>query len=146
MKKLKEVKKKLKVWNKREFGNVNNIIMELENQLHQIDLLSETRQLDVEEKKERKLKKEEFWKYSRLVESVWRQKSRINWIKLGDRNTRFFQITANNSYRKNMIDSIKVGGRVIEEPELIKAAAVNYFRTCFVEEVKDRSKLGGGFL
>lgn len=81
----------------------------------------------------------------RQVENLWRQKSRVNWIKLGDRNTRFFQITAKNRYRKNLIDSIRVDGSFIEEPNLIKSAAVNHFNEGLKEEVRDRSLMEGIF-
>lgn len=74
---------------------------------------------------------------------MWRQKSRINWIKLEDRNTRFFHITSNNRYRKNLIGAIKVVERVIEEPNLIQLVVVNHFNECFKEEVRSRSKMEG---
>lgn len=55
----------------------------------------------------------------------------------------FFQIIANNRFRNTLIGSVKVERRVLEEPDLIKAAAVNYFRNRFKEDIVNTSTLVG---
>lgn len=70
VKKLKGVKKELKKWNKREFGNVNTRVQGIQNELHQLDILSETRCLNPDEKKKRGELKGELWTCSKLVESI----------------------------------------------------------------------------
>lgn len=43
----------------------------------------------------------------------WKQKSEIHWLQDGDRNTRFFHLAKSSIH--NHIDSIFVGGNIIEE-------------------------------
>lgn len=81
-----------------------------------------------------------------LSESLWRQKSRVAWLKLGDKNTRFFQVIANNRFKRNMVGSVKVNGRVLEDPKEIKEAVVVHFSNNFMEERSIRPKLGGVFI
>ncbi|GLT90583.1 hypothetical protein SLE2022_085080 [Rubroshorea leprosula] len=60
-------------------------------------------------------------------EALWRQKSRSNWVKLGDANTRFFHKIANGRKACNGIVGLSCDGQWVEEPELVKKAAVDYF-------------------
>lgn len=99
MQKLRAIKEKLKVWNMEDFRDVNVALQEKEAELLQFDLIVEGRQLNQEEKVLRCKAKTEFWRLSRLTETLWRQKSRLNWMKLGDKNTRYFQSIANNRFR-----------------------------------------------
>lgn len=81
-----------------------------------------------------------------MTESLWRQKSRVNWLKLGYKNTRFFQAIANNRYRRNMVGSVKAYGRLLEDPKDIKTTAVDHFSFNFTGERLIRPVLGGVFL
>lgn len=140
-KKLQAMKKRLRVWNKEEFGDINTKLQNLEQELHNLDIAMEGRQLTDAEKGARN----ELWAVSRMAESMWKQKSRVNWVKLGDRNTRFFQIVANNRFRRNIMGAVKVEGRMVEDPRDIKAEAVKYFESIFQEEHPCRNTLGGIF-
>lgn len=143
--KLKDVKERLKEWNKNEFGDINLKLSNSEKQLQVLDLVSEERQLNQNEKDLWTKTKADFWKYSKMAESIWRQKSRISWLKLGDKNTKFFQISANNRFRKNLIGSIRINGSLVESPTIIKQAAKNHFFNIFKESHKLRSNLNGIF-
>lgn len=132
------------MWNK-EFGDINGALQKCESDLHQFDVTAEERQLTEEEKAIRCKSRTDFWRLSRLSESLWRQKSRVNWLKLGDKNTRFFQVIANYRFKRNMVGSIKMNGRLVEEPGEIKEAAVSYFSSNFKEERRHRTILGGHF-
>lgn len=115
--KLRAMKDRLKLWNKQDFGDINCALQDTEAKLHHLDTLSEARQLNEEEKAMWCSLKSDFWRLSNLLESFWKQKSRINWLKLGDRNTRFFQISANNRFERNLVGSVRVNGRVFVEPD-----------------------------
>lgn len=144
LQKLRAIKAKLKTWNKEEFGDINCALHEIESELHQFDVLAEDRQLTADEKAAKCKSKSEFWRLSKLSESLWRQKSRVNWLKLGDKNTRFFQAIANNIFKRNMVGSILVNGRMLEDPLDIKEA-VDDFSSNFMEERVCRAVLGGDF-
>lgn len=48
-------------------------------------------------------------------EEYWSRKSRIEWLKYGDKNTKFFHAATVERKRQNRIDSlVKVGGDVCE--------------------------------
>ncbi|XP_058181333.1 uncharacterized protein LOC131299773 [Rhododendron vialii] len=141
LQKFRAIRNKLKVWNKEEFGDINTALQKKETELHQFDLVVEERELSTEEKALRCKAKTDFWRISRLAETMWRQKSRLNWMKLGDKNTRYFQAIANNRFRRNMVGSVLVNGRVLEEPLEIKAAAVEHFSNNFQEERRIRAVL-----
>lgn len=53
------------------------------------------------------------------VEERWRQRSRCNWLALGDRNTRFFHAMASSRLRNNMVFSIVEEGRTITDQQEI---------------------------
>lgn len=80
-----------------------------------------------------------------MREPFWRQKSMNRWIKLGDRNTKFFQISTNNRYMRNFIGIIEFEGVVYDDPVQIKQAAVKYFQNRFKNQVWSRPVLGGNF-
>ncbi|KAK3206447.1 hypothetical protein Dsin_020493 [Dipteronia sinensis] len=46
----------------------------------------------------------------RREDQTWRQKSRINWLKEGDKNTKFFDSVANGRRRRNLIDEMYFEG------------------------------------
>ena len=43
-------------------------------------------------------------------------------MKFGDRNTKYFHITASPRKRKNMISQIQEEGRILDEPDQIKGS------------------------
>lgn len=143
--KLRAIKDRLRVWNKEEFGNINCALEDTEAKLHHFDTLAEERQLNEEEKALRCSTKAEFWRLSKLSETLWKQKSRVKWLKLGDRNTRFFQVTANNRFKRNLVGSVSVNGVMVEDPGMIKDAAVEFFGNNFKEERRIRPVLEGVF-
>ncbi|RVW12516.1 hypothetical protein CK203_082429 [Vitis vinifera] len=91
--KMKEIKKKLKVWNKERI-------------------------LTVEEAELKKEAKDSCKKWVLLEEAHWRQHSREIWLREGDRNTGFFHRMASAHRRNNAMDRIKVNGEwLVEEQE-----------------------------
>ncbi|KAK3211669.1 hypothetical protein Dsin_016375 [Dipteronia sinensis] len=106
----------------------------------------------------------ELWKNLRREEQSWHRKSRVKWIKEGDRNTRLFHAVANERRRVNRIGEILInrasyfdlaqirdGGHLVMIKAII-ASIPNYYLSVFkipvsvvqsIEKIQ-RSLLWGG--
>ncbi|KAL9683157.1 hypothetical protein QQ045_014973 [Rhodiola kirilowii] len=115
---LSESAKELGIWGRKCFGNVNN----KEN----IQQLAITREVVEEEKS---ISREiDDWLYKE--ELYWKQRSRVDWLKEGDRNTRYFHLRASQRRRINSIRGIQgSGGIMITDKEAIGNVIVKYFKT-----------------
>ena len=101
--KLKRCKKDLKKWSKAHFGNVKKQIQQTKEMLWKAE--------------ERLVKENNYEEVLRLKselnvlldkeEQMWHQRSRVQWIKSGDKNTRFFHGTATNRKRQNFIKGLR---------------------------------------
>lgn len=71
----------------------------------------------------------EHWHHlAGIEEQFFYQKSRIQWLGLGDRNTNFFHKTCQSRYARNAIRRLVTSdGLVLTDPGEIKAAAVSYY-------------------
>lgn len=142
MEKMKRVKSKLKCWNVAEFGHIDKKIQELENKIQNIDSIANDRLLVTGEIDERRDAQMELWQWMKRKESFWAQQSRSKWLREGDRNTRYFHVTASLRRRNNNINSLTCDNRLLDTPEEIKEAAVIFFRNLFKEEHKNRPVFG----
>ncbi|KAK3204424.1 hypothetical protein Dsin_018470 [Dipteronia sinensis] len=61
----------------------------------------------------------DMWKAIRKEEQMWSQKSRIKWLKEGDKNSKFFHSIANGRSRINYIGDLVVEGRRVSDPKLV---------------------------
>ncbi|XP_040945782.1 uncharacterized protein [Gossypium hirsutum] len=65
-------------------------------------------------------------------ESYWEQRARINWLKMGDRNTSFFHKQASQRRRQNRIHKLQgEDGRATEEWKNMEEIARSYFLRLF---------------
>ena len=71
-------------------------------------------------------------------EIFWAQRSRINWLKHGDKNTKFFHAKATRRRKKNHIRGIQnVQGQWVENLEEVVEVALAYFDNLFHARVGD---------
>ncbi|KAE8663132.1 putative AP2/ERF domain-containing transcription factor [Hibiscus syriacus] len=75
-----------------------------------------------------KISRNELWKLHRREESIWLQRSRLKWIKDGDRNTKFSHLIALNRNRMNSILALRVADEEISDPEKLKKFVFEYFK------------------
>lgn len=99
MYRLKNCQLSLQSWNWRVFGNVNRILKQKQDRLQQLENLSRL----LENAKEIQGLRKEINKLLVREEIMWSQRSRVLWIKWGDRNTKFFRATTSQRRRRNRI-------------------------------------------
>lgn len=75
----------------------------------------------------------EFEEIARNEEIAWRQRSRIQWLKNGDKNTKYFHRMATVHRRFNTIDTIEGGGDTIIDADTIKMTIQNYYQNLYSE-------------
>ena len=126
--KLKELKQKLKVWNREVFRNLERNKEAALQQVEYWDKVEDERSLTMEELTYKKEAKEGYAKWVDLEETHWRQASRELWLKAGDRNTGYFHRMASAHRRVNHLDRIKINGIRLTEEREIKEGVVNAFQ------------------
>lgn len=75
----------------------------------------------------------EFDEVARNEEIAWKQRSRIPWMKCGDKNTKFFHKNASSHRRFNSVEQLQVKGVMVKDPVLIKEAVQNFYMDLFKE-------------
>ena len=65
-------------------------------------------------------------------EMFWKQKSRVFWLREGDRNTKKFHALTKHRRARNMITQLlDENGNIVEDEEGLVAIATSYFRQIF---------------
>ena len=141
--KLKALKGDIKIWNKESFGDVRGKKLDLMQQLQVLETTENQGSLSAERRGHRAELQTELEKTLRLDEISWRQKSRIKWLKEGDKNTKFFHRIANANRRKNFIDHMCQGGETWESQEEIRKGIVKFYKGLYAENTNWRPVLGG---
>lgn len=115
-------------WGKRKFGN---IMRELNKPCTQLEKLM-NRNADREEIREVTDKMNELL-YKEEV--MWLQRSRITWLKEGDRNTKVFQSKAVWRARKNKIREIRDNDGVVHlDFPSMSSLIIEYFQSIFTAD------------
>lgn len=101
------------------------------SQLCALDRLEEQRGLAPEEKI-RKCEVIRDLENSILQEEIsWRQKSRVLWLKEGDKCTKFFHQLANSNRRSNAIESLSVNGYISSNQQVIRDHVTHFYEPFF---------------
>ncbi|XP_073355415.1 uncharacterized protein [Aegilops tauschii subsp. strangulata] len=121
------VMKSLQNWSSRKFGNIlkhlQEVRTELEGMLNSGADSTEVRR--VSDKLNELLYKEEM---------LWLQRSRINWLREGDRNTKFFHRKAIWRAKKNKISKLQANGNWIFSSAELESMATAYFQNLFTRD------------
>lgn len=129
--KLKQLKSDLKTWNKEVFGNIQEMVSKATEELLSIQLYIDssghTPQLDrLEAKAQAKLSQA-----LHTQERFWKEKSRVNWLKDGDKNTAFFHRIAKQKWASNRINALKIDGNTISNSSQLKDHITNHFQNLY---------------
>eukprot|EP00253_Pinus_taeda_P031791 PITA_31791 len=145
-KRLKHIKLKLKEWNKNEFGNIFEAKTVVDRKLHEINQILITD--DFNEGRKEQVEHHQ-WGWEELCkqeEILWKHKSRVQWLKEGERNTRFFHKSTMDHRSHNRLSIIKDSqGEKHNTQKDIEAASVHHFEGITEEPLVDRSQFINDF-
>jgi hypothetical protein len=138
---LKNFKQLLKLWNKTTFGNIFQRMQEIESRLEALQrtFISGTRTTDLmKEEEELRTKLEERKKQEEIL---WRQKSRVQWLKEGERNTKFFhKAMVHHRYINRITQLEDAQGNPIREHNQIVEELNTYYKELLTETNEDREE------
>ncbi|XP_059070808.1 uncharacterized protein LOC131860412 [Cryptomeria japonica] len=107
-KKLSYVKQKLKSWNREVFGNIFYEKRRLEGDLGALNAKVMAEGMDEVDFLTEKDLLSRYGEVLQREEIYWKQKSRVNWLKAGDRNTKFFHSSVKARRSLNIILSLRL--------------------------------------
>jgi hypothetical protein len=123
---LKRAQGALRSWSKENFGAVTTELEALRSRLEELKgarVVVRTKTRRVTDRMDELLYREEM---------MWQQRSRIAWLKDGDKNTRYFHRQAVWRARKNKIKKLKDGdGNWQEDQKMLKQMVADYFQNLF---------------
>lgn len=68
-------------------------------------------------------------------EIMWKQRSRIMWLTVGDKNTRFFHLRASQRRRRNKISKLtRADGTIIEDEKELGEMASSFYKELYSSE------------
>jgi ribonuclease HI/exonuclease III len=139
--KLKNLKQKLKSWNKHTFGNIFDSQKELKQQMEEIQRKIRDQGL-TEALKEQEMKVSQHLETRKKQEEIlWKQKSRIVWLKEGERNTSFFHRTAIQRRHSNKITQLtSEDGAIIQSHEDLEKTLIAHFQHRLTEPIQNRGE------
>ena len=88
--KLKRLKTELREFNKTQFGNISKKVVDKRNELTDMQVTVLNSPLDAYLIEKEKPLSQELAELLQAEEGYFKQKSRVDWIKEGDQNTKFF--------------------------------------------------------
>jgi exonuclease III len=136
---LKNLKQLLKIWNKHTFGDIFASQQHLSNRMSEIQRQIRTQGLTTDLKEEEQDITQQLAARKKQEEILWKQKSRIRWLKEGDRNTKFFHRTTIQRRHTNRITSlISANGEPLHSHEDMEAALVGHYQNLLTEPIPDR--------
>ncbi|XP_057456943.1 uncharacterized protein LOC130747902 [Lotus japonicus] len=139
--KLKDLKGKIKGWKGHSISHTEEKIKLLESELQVVMERLESVGMNEELRAKRSQVLSGLWEGYRIEESKWRQKSRVKWLKEGDKNTSFFHFVSKSRRAKNHIHKLNVRGNEVNDPAVIRDEIRAHFQSFFTREVMRRPKL-----
>ncbi|GAU30291.1 hypothetical protein TSUD_385120 [Trifolium subterraneum] len=141
--KLKFIKAELRIRHLNHTANLDGKIRDAKNRLEEFDVIVETRRLDTNEELELHSIQANIVSFSKLQASMFWQKSRVNWLKEGDANSKFFHGLMSSRRQSNTIISLQAIGRVVEGVEEVRWEVFQHFCNHFRKQTVSRPDMQG---
>jgi hypothetical protein len=121
--KIESVTGSLQRWGNNTFGNVRKEIFTLRDELKR--MREEPGRVGPSQAEQKTV--ERLIELDHREEVMWRQRSRVQWLAEGDKNTRFFHLRASQRKRRNKICQLRrADGEMTDDPSVM-ASATNEF-------------------
>ncbi|KAH9663932.1 reverse transcriptase domain-containing protein [Citrus sinensis] len=128
----------LKIWSKQEFNGRDKKLKQLKNKLK--EMKNQFSHFD---------NREEMQRIENQIDNIlideeifWKQRSRADWLKEGDRNTKVFHAKASARKKKNRISGLEdENGKWIEEDDKVEQLICDYFTHIFTTTNPSQSQL-----
>jgi len=104
----------LRQWNKLEFGNQEATLQRTLSAINILEGKCVEEGITDQEQEHLDFLLKDRWVCNNHIESIWRQKSRQMWCKLGDRNNKFFHLISNFRKAKSSILKIHHNGNTFD--------------------------------
>lgn len=127
--KLNLVKQGIKQLHTNSYGNLQGLIDEATSHLGQvqIQLSTDTTNIRLQQQEDEAIRGLKQW--LAVQESIFKQKSRIEWLKLGDSNNHFFFAAMKHRTSRNRIDTIYTQEDVLlDTPDLVKGEITHFYK------------------
>jgi hypothetical protein len=126
--KLRRLQVDLKELNHRDFSAIFDRVLTTKNQLESLQIKLGSDPTHIATQMEEKLVYKQFLTFSRAEESLARQKSRIQWLKLGDQCISFFFKNINNNRNRSKITSLVLSdSTTTHDMTIIKNSFLNFY-------------------
>lgn len=126
--KLKRVKDELKKWNRESFGNIDNKVDKLKQEIHELDMIDDAFGIEEDEIVKRKESTANLFRSLNQRNNLYAQKAKIRWLNEGDVNSSFFHRAVNFRRKKNEILGLKLNGAWTEDVNLVKSGVRDHFQ------------------
>ncbi|GLT46072.1 hypothetical protein SLA2020_198580 [Shorea laevis] len=114
----------LQDWSAHKFGNIPECIKMLQTELQQ---LHDGTACDCSSEHLEQVQTE-LCSLQQQEEIYWKQRSRVQWLQEGDKNTSFFHTRASERRKKNVItELLDEGGHLVHDHEGMEQIALHYF-------------------
>jgi exonuclease III len=138
---LKNLKQHLKSWNKSTFGDIFQAQENLKQQMQTLQQQIRSQGLTEDLKTQETLLNNQIAERRAQEEVLWRQKSRIQWLKEGEKNTKFFHRSMIQRRQTNRITHlVSAQGTEIQQHEDMEKELLTYYQTLLTEPPTDRSQ------
>ncbi|XP_071689204.1 uncharacterized protein [Rutidosis leptorrhynchoides] len=139
--KLKNVKRDLRMWSKKEFGNLDAEINELKQEATRLELLAESGCISDSDRVVWLDTRKRWVDKERIKMSMLKQKARIRWILEGNENSKYFHSTIRRKLNKSNIRGLNINGSWVEDPKVVKDTVFVHFKNIFSKKNITRPSL-----
>ncbi|XP_050232935.1 uncharacterized protein LOC126681437 [Mercurialis annua] len=129
--KLRELRSVIKTWNREIFGDMNSKLLDTQLKISELESSADFQDLNDEDGARLSTLYSEFHLISKNLDSLWHQKSRLNWHSHGDKNSKYFHAMASKHSNSNAISEVLIDETCYNSAPAIKHQVYSFYRQLF---------------